>query len=77
MLQKWAKNGVFLVDPEHNGRTLVVTVTELAGLTVDGAKRRPDKVRAEIQKALDNAIQKSPEKPPTVLLRQRPVFDAR
>ena len=30
MLQRWAKTGVFLVDPEHNGRTLVVTVTELA-----------------------------------------------
>jgi len=77
MLQRWAKTGVFLVDPEHNGRTLVVTVTELASLTVDEAKRRPAKVRAEIQKALDKAIQKSPEKPPTVLLRQRPVFDAR
>jgi hypothetical protein len=77
MLQKWAKNGVFLVDPEHNGRTLVVTVTELASLTVDEAKRRPDKVRAEIQKALDKAIQKPPEKPPTVPLRPRPVFDAR
>ena len=30
MLQKWAKKGVFLVEPEDNGRVLVVTVTELA-----------------------------------------------
>ena len=77
MLQRWAKNGVFLVDPEDNGRTLVVTVTELASLTVDEAKRRPDKVRAAIQKTLDKAIQKAAEKPPTMPLRPRPVFDAR
>jgi len=47
-LQKWAKKGLFLVDPEDNGRVLVVTVAKLAGLTVDEAKRRPDKVRAAI-----------------------------
>jgi len=77
MLQIWVKKGVFLIEPKDHGRVLVVTVTELASFTADEAKRRLDKVRAEIQKALDKAIQKSPEKPPTVLLRQRPVFDAR
>ena len=77
MLQKWAKTGVFLVDPEHNGRTLVVTVTKLASLTVDEAKRRPDKVRAEIQKTLDKAIQKAAEKPPTMPLRPRPAINTR
>ena len=76
MLQKWAKNGVFLVEPKDNGRTLVVTVTELASLTVDEAKRRPEKVRAAIQKTLDKAVQKAAEKPPTRPLVRRRVFDA-
>ena len=77
MLQKWAKKGVFLVEPEDNGRTLVVTVTELASFTVDEAKRRPDKVRAAIQKTLDKAIQKAAEKPPTMPLRPRPAINTR
>ena len=55
----------------------MVTVTELASLTVDEAKRRPDKVRAAIQKTLDKAIQKAAEKPPAMPLGPRPVFDAR
>ena len=77
MLQKWAKNGVFLVEPEDNGRVLVVTVTELASLTVDEAKRRPDKVQAAIQTTLDKAIQKTAEKPPAMGVVPRPVIDAR
>jgi hypothetical protein len=77
MLQKWAKKGVFLVEPKDHGRTLVVTVTELAGFTDDEAKRRPDKVRAAIQKTLDKAIQKAAEKPPATALAPRRVFDAR
>jgi hypothetical protein len=77
MLQKWAKKGVLLVEPKDNGRTLVVTVTELATLTVDEAKRRPDKVRAAIQKTLDKAVQKAAEKPPATPLVPRRVFDAR
>ena len=76
-LQKWAKKGVFLVEPKDNGRALVVTVTELASLTVDEAKRRPDKVRAAIQKTLDKAIQKAAEKPPATPLVPRRVFDDR
>ena len=76
-LQKWAKKGVFLVEPEDNRRAMVVTVTELASLTVDEAKRRPDKVRAAIQKTLDKAIQKPAEKPPATPLVPRRVFDAR
>jgi len=67
MLQRWAKTGVFLVDPEHNGCTLVVTVTELASLTVDEAKRRPDKVRAEIQRQSIRQFKRRP----------RPVCDDR
>ena len=58
MLQKWAKNGVFLVEPKDNGRVLVVTVTELASLTVDEAKRRPDKVQAAIQKTVDKPLKR-------------------
>src|SRR5450759_5478482 len=77
MLQKWAKKGVLLVEPKDHGRTLVVTVTELAGFTVDEAKRRPDKVRAAIQKTLDKAIQTAAEKPPATALVRRRVFDAR
>src|ERR1019366_10300050 len=77
MLQKWAKKGVFLVEPKDHGRTLVVTVTELAGFTVDEAKRRPDKVRAAIQKTLDKAIQTAAEKPPATALVPRRVFDTR
>ena len=77
MLQKWAKKGVFLVEPKDNGRTLVVTVTELASLTVDEAKRRPDKVRAAIQKTLDKAIQKAAVNPPATPLVPRRVFDDR
>jgi hypothetical protein len=77
MLQKWAKKGVLLVEPEGNGRTLVVTVTELAGFTVDEAKRRPDKVRGAIQKTLDKAIQTAAEKPPATALVPRRVFDTR
>ena len=76
-LQKWAKKGVFLVEPKDHGRTLVVTVTELATLTVDEAKRRPDKVRAAIQKTLDKAIQTAAEKPPATALVPRRVFDTR
>ena len=53
-LQKWAKKGVFLVDPEDNGRVLVVTVTELVGLTVHQAKRRPQtKCGRPLEKALE------------------------
>jgi hypothetical protein len=77
MLQKWAKKGVLLVEPKDNGRTLAVTVTELATLTVDEVKRRPDKVRAAIQKTLDKAVQKAAEKPPATPLVPRRVFDAR
>ncbi len=77
MLQKWAKKGVFLVGPKDNGRPLVVAVTELASLTVDEAKRRPDKVRAAIQKTLDKAIQKAAEKPSATPLVPRRVFDDR
>src|ERR1019366_821352 len=77
MLQKWAKNGVFLVEPKDHGRTLVVTVTELATLTVDEAKLYPDKVRAAIQKTLDKAIQKAPEKPPATALVRRPILNTR
>ena len=77
MLQKWVKKGVLLVEPKDKRRTLVITVTELASFTVDEAKRRPDKVRAAIQKTLDKAIQKSAEKPPATSLVPRRVFDAR
>jgi hypothetical protein len=77
MLQVWAKKGVFLVEPKDHGRTLVVTVTELASFTGDEAKRRPDKVRAAIQKTLDRAIQKAAEKPPATPLVPRRVFDTR
>ncbi len=77
MLQIWAKKGVLLVEPEDNGRTLVVTVTELASFTADEAKRRPDKVRAAIHKTLDKAIQKAAEKPPTMPLRPRPAINTR
>jgi hypothetical protein len=77
MLQKWAKKGVLLVHPEDHGRTLVVTVTELAGFTVDEAKGRPDKVRAAIEKTLDKAIQTAAEKPPATALVRRRVFDTR
>jgi hypothetical protein len=77
MLQVWAKKGVFLVEPKDHGRTLVVTVTELASFTVDEAKRRPDKVRAAIEKTLDKAIQKAAEKPPATPLVRRPIFNAR
>ncbi len=77
MLQIWVKKGVFLIEPKDHGRVLVVTVTELASFTGDEAKRRLDKVRAEIQKTLDKAIQNAAEQPPTMPLRQRPVFDAR
>ena len=76
VLQKWAKKGVLLVEPKDNGHTLVVTVTELAGLTVDEAKCRPEKVRAAIQKTLDKLVQKAAEKPPTRPLVRRRVFDA-
>ena len=77
MLQKWAKNGVFLVEPKDNGRVLVVTVTELASLTVDEAKRRPDKVQAAIQKTVDKLVKKAAEKPPAMGVVPRPVIDAR
>ena len=77
MLQIWAKNGVFLVEPKDNGRPLVVTVTELAGLTVDEAKRRPDKVRAAIESALDKLVKMAPAKRPTMPLMTRRVFDDR
>jgi hypothetical protein len=76
-LQKWAKKGVFLVEPKDNGRTLVVTVTELAGLTVKQATLYPDEVRAAIEKTLDKAIQKAAEKPPATPLVRRPIFNAR
>ena len=76
-LQKWAKRGVFLVAPKHNGRPLVVTVTELAGLTLDETKRRPDKVRASIENALDKRVQMAPAKRPTMPLMTRRVFDDR
>ena len=62
---------------KNNGRPLVISVTQLVSVTVGEAKRRPDKVRAAIQKTIDKAIQKAAEKPPTVLLRPRPVSDAR
>lgn len=74
-LQKWAKKGVILVEPTDDGRTLVVTVTELAGLTVNDARRRPDKIRSAIQKMLDKAIQRVAEKPPLTPLVRRRVFD--
>ena len=77
MLQKWPKNGVFLVEPKDNGRVLVVTVTELASLTVDEAKRRPDKVQAAIQKTVDKLVKKAAEKPPAMGVVPRPVIDAR
>ena len=77
MLQKWAENGVFLVEPKDNGRVLVVTVTELASLTVDEAKRRPDKVQAAIQKTVDKLVKKAAEKPPAMVVVPRPVIDAR
>jgi hypothetical protein len=54
-----------------------ITVTELASFTVDEAKRRPDKVRAAIEKTLDKAIQKAAEKPPATPLVRRPIFNAR
>ena len=75
MLQKWAKKGLFLVESKDHGRTLVVTVTELASLTVDEAKRRPDKVRAAIQRMLDKAIQKAAVNPPATPLVPRRVLD--
>ena len=77
MLQIWAKKGVFLVEPKDNGRPLVVTVTELAGLTVDEGKRRPDKVRAAIENALDKLVKMAPAKRPTMPLMTRRVFDGR
>jgi hypothetical protein len=77
MLQKWAKKGVLLVEPGDNGHPLVVSVTELTRLTVDEAKRRPDKVRAAIQKTLDKEIQKAAEKPSATPLVRRRVFDDR
>ena len=77
MLQIWAKKGVFLVEPKDNGRPLVVTVTELASLTVDEAKRRPDKVRAAIENALDKLVKMAPAKRPTMPLMTRRVFDDR
>ena len=49
MLQIWAKEGVFLVEPKDNGRPSVVTVTELASLTVDEGKRCPDKVEQQLR----------------------------
>src|ERR1035437_2828848 len=76
MLQVWATKGVFVVEPKDHGRTLVVTVLELA-ITVDEAKRRPDKVRAAIQKTLDKAIQKAPEKPTATALVRRPILNTR
>ena len=76
-LQKWAKKGVCLVEPKDNGRPLVVTVTELAGLTVDEGKRRPDKVRAAIENALDKLVKTAPAKRPTLPLMTRRVFDGR
>jgi len=76
-LQKWAKKGVFLVEPKVHVRPLVVTVTELASFTVDEAKRRPNKVQAAIQKTLDKAIQKAAEKPPANAVNAQPVCDAR
>ena len=77
MLQKWARKGVLLAAPKDNGRPLVVTVTELAGLTVDEAKCRPDKVRAAIESALDKLIKMAPAKRPTMPLMTRRVFDGR
>ena len=77
MLQIWAKKGVFLIEPKDNGRPLVVTVTELAGLTVDEGKRRPDKVRAAIENALDKLVKMAPAKRPTMPLMTRRVFDGR
>ena len=76
-LQEWAKKGVFLVEPKDNGRPLVVTVTELAGLTVDEGKRRPDKVRAAIENALDKLVKMAPAKRPPMPLMTRRVFDDR
>ena len=76
-LQKWAKKGVFLIEPKDHGRTLVVAVTELAGLTIGESKRRPDKVRAAIENALDKLIKMAPAKPPTMALMTRRVFDDR
>ena len=77
MLQIWANKGVFLIEPKDNGRPLVVTVTELAGLTVDESKRRPDKVRAAIENALDKLVKMAPAKGPTMPLMTRRVFDGR
>jgi hypothetical protein len=76
MLQIWAKKGVLLVEPEDNGRTLVVTVTELASFTADESKRRPDKVRAAIQKTVDKAIRNAAVKPPATPLVRRSVFES-
>ncbi|MGA3341114.1 MAG: hypothetical protein ABSD11_10870 [Methylocella sp.] len=73
MLQKLAKKCVLLVEPRDNAHPLVVAVIELARVTVDEAKRRPDKVRAAILKTLDKEIQKAAEKP---LVRRR-MFDGR
>jgi len=53
-----------------------ITVTEPAGFTVDEAKRRPDKVRAAIEKTLDKAIQKAAVKPRATPLVLRPFIDA-
>jgi hypothetical protein len=76
-LKNCARKGVFLVNPEDHGRLLVVTVTELTNLTIDEAKRHPEKVRAEIEKALDKAIQNAAEQPSTAPLVRRPIFNAR
>ena len=77
MLQISAKKGVFLVEPKGSGRPLVVTVTELASLSVDEGKRRPDKVRAAIENALDKLVKMAPAKRPTMPLMTRRVFDDR
>ena len=76
-LKNWTRKGVFLVEPEDHGRPLVVIVAELTNATVDEAMRRPYKVRAAIEKALDKHVKKAPAKPPTLLSRPRSVSDSR
>ena len=77
MLQIWAKKGVLLVDPKIMDARWWLPSPSSASFTVDEAKRRPDKVRAAIQKTLDKAIQKAAEKPPTMPLRPRPAINTR
>jgi len=69
VVMNWSKKGLLVVNPKDGRQPLAVVVTPLVHLAAHQAKSHPDKVRAAILNALENApgkvIEKMPKQPPS------------